>query len=79
MKTTKIDDGATWLRYNIFHTRCTSSRKVCNLIIDGGSCKNVVSQEIVEKLNLQREKKADIIQALLGSRKKTKSQLTNIA
>ena len=28
---------------NIFHTRCTNEKKVCNVIIDGGSCTNVVS------------------------------------
>ena len=26
-----------WLRNNIFHTRCTSHGKVCNVIIDGGT------------------------------------------
>ncbi|XP_059441888.1 uncharacterized protein LOC132174213 [Corylus avellana] len=43
-----------WLR-NIFHTKCTSSGKVCNVIIDGGSCENVVSTTMVEKLNLKTE------------------------
>uniref|UniRef100_A0A2N9EAC7 Lactate/malate dehydrogenase C-terminal domain-containing protein n=1 Tax=Fagus sylvatica TaxID=28930 RepID=A0A2N9EAC7_FAGSY len=27
---------------------------VCNLIIDGGSCENVISQEVVDKLRLQQ-------------------------
>ncbi|XP_073121852.1 uncharacterized protein [Henckelia pumila] len=39
-------------RENIFHTRCFVNGKVCSLIIDGGSCKNVASCEIVEKLGL---------------------------
>jgi len=30
-------------RENIFHTRCTVQDKVCSLIIDGGSCANIVS------------------------------------
>ena len=40
-------------RENIFHTRCTIQGKVCSLIIDGGSCANVASSNMVEKLNLQ--------------------------
>lgn len=46
----KVDD--TQHRENIFHTRCLVQGKVCTLIIDGGSCTNVVSTEVVEKLNL---------------------------
>lgn len=42
-----------WLRNNIFHTRCTSLGKVSNVIIDGGSCENVVATTMVEKLNLK--------------------------
>ena len=37
---------------NIFHTRCHINNKVCRMIIDGGSCINVVSTTLVEKLNL---------------------------
>jgi len=40
-------------RENIFHSRCTVHGKVCSLIIDGGSCANVVSLSMIEKLNLQ--------------------------
>ena len=40
-------------RENIFHTRCTIQGKVCSLIIDGGSCANVASSSMVEKLGLQ--------------------------
>ena len=40
-------------RENIFHTRCTIQGKVCSLIIDGGSCANVVSLSMIEKLGLQ--------------------------
>ena len=49
-----IDDS--WLRTNIFQTRCTSGGKVCQVIVDGGSCENMVSKEMVDKLNLQCEK-----------------------
>ena len=39
-------------RENIFHSRCTIQEKVCSLIIDGGSCANVASSNMVEKLSL---------------------------
>jgi hypothetical protein len=45
-----------WLRNNIFHTRCTSHGKVCDVIIDSGSCENVVSENMVQKLPLKTEK-----------------------
>ncbi|GJR09797.1 putative nucleotidyltransferase, ribonuclease H [Tanacetum coccineum] len=38
-----------WLRNNIFHTRCTSNGKVCDVIIDSGSCENVVSKSMVDR------------------------------
>ena len=37
---------------NIFHTRCHIEDKVCSMVIDGGSCTNVASTELVEKLSL---------------------------
>jgi len=40
-------------REAIFHTRCTIGGKVCSLIIDGGSCANVASKSMVEKLKLE--------------------------
>ncbi|XP_062173559.1 uncharacterized protein LOC133879023 [Alnus glutinosa] len=47
----KIDDMEQQ-RENIFHTRCYVSNKVCSMIIDGGSCTNVASTTLVEKLSL---------------------------
>ncbi|KAG2679813.1 hypothetical protein I3760_11G068500 [Carya illinoinensis] len=47
----KVDD-AEQQRENIFHTRCHVNSKVCSMIIDGGSCTNVASTTLVEKLNL---------------------------
>ena len=44
-----------WLWNNIFHTRCTSHGKVFDVIIDGGSCENVVAATMVEKLKLKTE------------------------
>ena len=37
---------------NIFHTRCHTNNKVCSFIIDGGSCANVASALLVEKLQV---------------------------
>ena len=39
-------------RDNIFHTRCHVNNKVCNVIIDSGSCTNAASTLLVEKLIL---------------------------
>ncbi|XP_019432645.1 PREDICTED: uncharacterized protein LOC109339632, partial [Lupinus angustifolius] len=39
-------------RENIFHTRCIVDGKLCSLIIDSGSCANVVSARLMSKLNL---------------------------
>ncbi|KAE8729379.1 hypothetical protein F3Y22_tig00003721pilonHSYRG00452 [Hibiscus syriacus] len=41
---------------NIFHTRCHVNEKVCFVIIDGGSCTNVASTIMVEKLGLKTMK-----------------------
>ncbi|KAL4291907.1 hypothetical protein GQ457_14G013620 [Hibiscus cannabinus] len=43
-------------RENIFHTRCHIGEKVCFVIIDGGSCTNVASTLMVEKLGLATTK-----------------------
>ena len=40
------------LSFNIFHTRCHVQGKTCNVIIDSGSCTNVASALMVEKLGL---------------------------
>ncbi|GJZ15103.1 reverse transcriptase domain-containing protein [Tanacetum coccineum] len=39
-------------RTNIFRTQCTTKGKVCIVIIDGGSCENMVLTTMVEKLGL---------------------------
>jgi len=39
-------------RENIFHTRCTMKGMVFSLIIGGGSCANIASKTLVEKLKL---------------------------
>ncbi|XP_024013377.1 uncharacterized protein LOC112087736 [Eutrema salsugineum] len=51
-----VEPSETIQRENIFHTRCTIKGKVCNLLIDGGSCTNVASAHMVDKLGLERTK-----------------------
>ncbi|GAV67845.1 hypothetical protein CFOL_v3_11349, partial [Cephalotus follicularis] len=48
------EDEEDWL-HNIFKTRCKSHGKICSLLINEGSCKNIVAQEMVNKLNLKVE------------------------
>ncbi|GKB88331.1 reverse transcriptase domain-containing protein [Tanacetum coccineum] len=43
----KSVNDTSWLRNNIFRTKCTSKGKICDMIIDGGSCENVVSTYMV--------------------------------
>lgn len=53
---TTIAPNDKWLRHNIFHTYCTVGGKVCILIIDGGSCENVISHRAIEKLQLPTQR-----------------------
>jgi len=46
----KVKDASQ--RENIFHTRCSTNGNVCLVIIDGGSCINVVSSRLVSKMNM---------------------------
>jgi len=39
-------------RKNIFLTRCLINDKLCSLIVDGGSCTNVASTRVEDKLGL---------------------------
>ena len=43
-------------RRSLFHTRCKCRDKFCDVIIDGGSTDNLVSEEMASKLKLKREK-----------------------
>ncbi|XP_057989063.1 uncharacterized protein LOC131172127 [Hevea brasiliensis] len=47
-----IADSDELQRENVFHTRCVVKEKLCSMIIDGGSCCNVASSLLVEKLGL---------------------------
>jgi len=39
-------------RENLFHTRCLINNNIYSLIVDGGSCANVASTRVVDKLGL---------------------------
>nr|GEU35126.1 hypothetical protein [Tanacetum cinerariifolium] len=43
-------------RHNIFQTRCKINQNVFNVIIDGGSSKNIISRDIVTHLKLTPKK-----------------------
>ncbi|KAF8082437.1 hypothetical protein N665_0826s0012 [Sinapis alba] len=42
----------SWLRTNLFRSTCTINGRICKLIIDSGSCTNVMSYEATQKLGL---------------------------
>ncbi|PKU69610.1 RNA-directed DNA polymerase [Dendrobium catenatum] len=42
-------------RHNLFKTRCTIQGRVCQVIVDSGSCENIASCTLVEKLQLSTE------------------------
>lgn len=45
-----IDDS--WLRTSLFQSTCIVNGKVCRFIVDLGSCENIVSKEVIQKLTL---------------------------
>ncbi|XP_057994976.1 uncharacterized protein LOC131175278, partial [Hevea brasiliensis] len=47
-----MECGDEMQRENIFHTRCLVNDKLCSVIVDGGSCCNVASSLLVDKLGL---------------------------
>ncbi|CAL8159589.1 unnamed protein product [Prunus armeniaca] len=50
---TEGSDG--WLRNNVFQSTCIIGGKVCKLVIDPGSCENVISKEAIRKLGLETQ------------------------
>jgi len=48
-----VKKGEESQRENIFHTRCLIKGHTCSFIIDGGSCTNVASSRLVQKLSLE--------------------------
>ena len=43
-------------RNEIFRAQCTINKRVCDLIIDSGSVKNITSKSLVTKVRLKTEK-----------------------
>jgi hypothetical protein len=43
-------------RHNLFHTRGMIKDKLCRIIVDNGSCNNIASQELVERLRLKQRR-----------------------
>ena len=48
----KITPKADGRRKSVFCTKCKCKDKVCKVIVDGGSIDNIVSTEMVQKLQL---------------------------
>jgi hypothetical protein len=40
-------------RHNLFHTRGMIKGNLCRIIVDNGSCNNIASQELVERMRLK--------------------------
>ncbi|GJV89048.1 putative nucleotidyltransferase, ribonuclease H [Tanacetum coccineum] len=49
----KVSDSSQ--RNKIFHTKCLVKEKICSIIIDGGSCENLVSKALVKAFKLPTE------------------------
>ena len=47
-KTTPMEESQ---RNKIFMTRCVVKERLCNVIVDSGSCTNVMSTYLIDKLN----------------------------
>jgi hypothetical protein len=43
-------------RHNLFHTRGMIKDKLCWIIVDNGSCNNIASQQLVERLGLKQQR-----------------------
>lgn len=43
----------SWLRTTLFRSTCTINDKICKLIIDSGSCANVIAEEAIQKLGIK--------------------------
>ncbi|XP_074305174.1 uncharacterized protein LOC141640187 [Silene latifolia] len=39
-------------RERLFHSRCKVNNEICNLVVDSGSCTNVISRDLVDRLKL---------------------------
>ena len=53
MNIPRLNEEEDWRRTSVFRTRVACQGRLCTLIIDRGSCSNLTSKELVEKLNLK--------------------------
>ena len=74
----KLNYEEDWLRTNIFYTIYNIERRFCNLIINGGSCENVVSQKVVNKLKLTTQDHQQPYK-LYGFKKGSEVKVTSVA
>ena len=51
----RLNEEEDWRRTSIFQTHVACQGRLCTFIIDGGSCSNLASEKLVEKLNLKTE------------------------
>ena len=49
----RLNEEEDWQRTSVFRTRVVCQGRLCTLIINRGSCSNLTSKELVEKLNLK--------------------------
>jgi hypothetical protein len=49
----QVKEAENGQRHNLFQTRAKVEGKVCKVIIDDGSCHNLASKDMVEKLGLK--------------------------
>ena len=52
-------------RKALFRTMCKVKGKFCKMVIDSGSTENIVSIEMVEKLNLKKSKTSSSLQGIV--------------
>lgn len=50
-----IDQQDKGERHSLFRTRCTIQQKVCNVIVDSGSCENIIVSSVVKAFKLLNE------------------------
>ena len=56
IKETTSTTEKKWLRDNIFRSKGTINGQECTVVIDGGSCKNIIPQALVDQLQLKVRK-----------------------
>ena len=52
LKTQVTENNVDDQRDNLFHTRCLVKGTACSLVIDSGSCTNVVSTMLIKRLQI---------------------------